>query len=73
MCNNKASYFVPRGFATEEIITKCGSTATIRGHVTTVFCEKCQDDPQVQAEHEARLAASEADNDWMHSAGWGDI
>jgi len=73
MCNNEASYFVSRGFATEEIITKCGSTATIRGHVTTVFCEECQDDPQVQAEHETRLTASEADNDWMHSAGWGDI
>ncbi len=73
MCNNEASYFVPSGYTYKEITTKCGSTATIHGHVTTVFCEKCQDNPRVQAEHEAQLALSEADNDWMHSAGWGEI
>ena len=73
MCDNEASYYVPRGYDYKEIKTTCGSTAYQNGHVTTVFCDKCLNDPQVQAEHEARLEAADEDNAWLRSAGWGEM
>jgi hypothetical protein len=73
MCNKEASYYVPRGYDYKEIKTTCGSTAYQNGYVTTVFCDDCLDDHQVQAEHETRLEAADEDNAWLRSAGWGEI
>lgn len=73
MCDKEAFYYVPRGYDYKEIQTTCGSTTYQRGHVVTVFCADCENDEQVQAEHEARLEDSDADNAWLRSAGWGEI
>ena len=73
MCANEAYYYVPRGLDYKQIKTKCGSTAYQNGYVTTVFCDDCLNDPQVQAEHEARLEAADEDNAWLRSAGWGEM
>ena len=73
MCDKEAFYYVPRGWDYKEIKTRCGSTTYQNGHVVTVFCADCENDSQVQAEHEARLEDSDADNAWLRSAGWGEI
>tara|TARA_B100000212_G_C27359251_1_gene527417 strand:+ start:671 stop:895 length:225 start_codon:yes stop_codon:yes gene_type:complete len=72
-CDNEATYFVERGFGFKEITTRCGSTTNQRGHVVTVFCDKCEADEQKMLAHEQRVRLADEDNAWLASAGWGEI
>ena len=67
MCQNKVSYYVPRGYDYREILIKCGYTDPYGGRAV---CDDCD------AKHGEQIAREEeaiaADNWASRSAGYGD-
>ena len=41
MCDNKVSYWVPRGYGHKEVLTRCGGTDV---YGQTAICEQCEKD-----------------------------
>jgi len=66
MCNEKVSYFVPKGYDYKEVFVKCGDTNPFGGQA---LCNKCIDDPAIKQQQEN----ADADNAWLKSAGWGEM
>ncbi len=66
MCNEKVSYFVPKGYDYKEVFVKCGNTNPFGGQA---LCNKCIDDPAIKQQQEN----ADADNAWLKSAGWGEM
>jgi hypothetical protein len=69
-CENKVSYYVPRGYDYREVFVKCGLT---NPHGGRAICDKCANNPNEMlriTRHEENVAA---DNDWLASAGWGEM
>tara|TARA_R110000772_G_C13067422_1_gene415979 strand:+ start:297 stop:512 length:216 start_codon:yes stop_codon:yes gene_type:complete len=69
-CSNPVTYFVPRGYSHVEISISCGSTDH-RGD--RAICETCESSPAIMKGIRAHEDAINADNDWLRSAGWGEI
>jgi len=67
MCDNKVSYYVPRGYDYREIFIKCGYTDPYGGRAV---CDDCDDKYGEQIAREEEAIA--ADNWASRSAGWGD-
>jgi hypothetical protein len=70
MCDNKVSYYVPRGYDYKETFVKCGNTDP---HGSRAICEKCAADPDEMAAIERHEENTAADNEWLRSAGWGEM
>jgi len=69
MCDNFETYYVPRGYDYRKVETRCGNTKT---DGSRAICEVCAADPKRMREIKRQEGNVRADNDWSHSAGWGD-
>lgn len=69
-CANPVTYFVPRGYSHAEITITCGSTDH-RGD--RAICETCENSPAIMQGIRDHEDAISADNDWLRSAGWGEL
>lgn len=70
MCDNQVSYFVASGFTHKEVFIKCGYTDIYGGRAQ---CDDCQASAAKREENRRILDNARADNDWLHSAGYGEI
>ena len=69
-CENKVSYYVPRGYDYREVFVKCGNT---NPYGDRAICNKCANSSVTMRgirQHEKNVAA---DNAWLKSAGWGEM
>ena len=69
-CENKVSYYVPRGYDYREVFVKCGNT---NPYGDRAICDKCASNSVIMRgirQHEENVAA---DNAWLKSAGWGEM
>lgn len=66
MCEERISYWIPKGYDYAEVKVQCGRTDP---HGGVALCEDHVHDEGVRA----HLASVEADNAWLKSAGWGEI
>lgn len=69
-CENKVSYYVQRGYGHKEVLVQCGRTDP---YGDRALCEKCQNDKAARAEHNRIVQQSKEDNEWLASAGWGEM
>ena len=69
-CPNSVTYFIPRGYSHFEMAIPCGST-DYRGD--RAVCETCGSSPVITRSLEDHEASVRADNDWLRSAGWGEL
>jgi|TARA_R110000737_G_scaffold186000_1_gene209121 hypothetical protein len=69
-CENKVSYYVPRGYDYREVFVKCGNTDP---YGNRAICEECDSDPVKMKRIEMHEANVAADNAWLKSAGWGEM
>jgi len=69
-CSNMTEQWVPRGHGGSLQPIKCGNT-NIYGD--RAICDECSSNKDRMAEIERQEANIKADNDWAHSAGWGDF
>jgi hypothetical protein len=67
MCDNRVSYYIPRGYDYREFFVKCGNTDPHGGRAVCDDCEAKYGD-EIFAEEKAVAA----DNWASRSAGWGD-
>lgn len=65
-CTNKIIKYVPRGYDYREVEYRCGSTGI---HGEAIWCSECEGSDRVRQIE----ADSEADNEWLRSAGWGEM
>ena len=68
-CKNNVSYYVPHGFDYREVLVKCGRT-DLDGE--RAICDRCRNDAATMAVIERQERNIAADNQWAHSAGYGD-
>ena len=69
-CENKVSFFVPRGYDYSEVFVKCGNT---NPQGTRAICKECSsNDDKIRSirQHEENV---KADNQTLKSAGYGEI
>ena len=69
-CSNPVSYYIPRGYSYVERSIPCGSTDH-RGD--RAISETCENSPAIMQGIRAHEDAMDADNDWLRSAGWGEL
>ena len=69
MCDNKVSFWVPRGYVYRETFVQCGRTDPWGGRAV---CDDCASDPVISADIERQEAIIAADNAASRSAGFGD-
>lgn len=65
MCDNKVSYYVPKGYNYRKTTVKCGLTDPHGGRAT---CDTCASDPDIRRHidnHEANIAYDE----WVTNRG----
>jgi len=70
MCKQHVTQYVPKGYGCEARIMTCGDTSI---HGTRLTCESCQKNPTIMQAIEDRQASMEDDNQWLASAGWGEM
>lgn len=70
MCNNLVTQYVERGFECKPVEIKCGNTG-IYGQ--RVICDKCENDEGLNERLRVQDEDIKADNEWLRSAGWGEI
>ena len=68
-CENKVSYYVPRGYDYREVVVPCGRTDP---HGNRALCDTCRKDPGKMSEAERLESIIKADNAAAASAGWGE-
>ena len=69
-CENKVSFWVERGFDYREVKVKCGNTNPYGGRT---ICESCYQDASEMKSIRDHEESVNADNDWLRSAGWGEM
>lgn len=69
-CENKVSFWVPSGYNYRETKVKCGNTDP---HGGRTICEECASNPSERKAIQQHEQNSAADNDWLRSAGWGEM
>ena len=70
MCDNKVSYYVPRGYDYKETFVKCGNTDP---QGSRAICETCEANMIIREAIERHEENMAADNAWLKSAGWGEM
>jgi hypothetical protein len=70
-CENEVEYYIESGFMNyKEVLTKCGYT---NPYGKIAICDEClnnKDKLKSIRNHEENV---KADNDWLASAGWGEM
>lgn len=69
-CENKVSYWLPRGYDYKETLVNCGNTDP---YGERAVCDDCSNNPQEMREIEQQERNAEADNAWLRSAGYGEM
>jgi hypothetical protein len=69
-CENKVTFHVATEFSTRETQVPCGRTDPWGG---TAICDKCEKDPAIMRSIRQHEENVKADNDWLRSAGWGEM
>lgn len=69
-CDNSVRYYVARGYSYRELAVKCGRTDP---YGERAICDQCSSDREKMRQIRNDEANIKADNDWLRSAGWGDI
>ena len=70
MCNNLVTQYVERGFDCKPVEIKCGNTGI---YAQRVLCTKCENDTELNDRLQIQDDDTNADNEWLRSAGWGEI
>ena len=69
-CENRVSFWVERGFDHREVKVKCGNTNPYGDRTICKNCSENSSEMKSIQDHEETVAA---DNDWLQSAGWGEM
>ena len=69
-CNNKVEYSIPTAYHYRQVTTKCGNT-DYYGERT--ICDKCRSSASTMESIRTQEANNKADNQWLKSAGWGEM
>ena len=69
MCDNKVSFWIPRGYGYRERFVKCGNTTP---HGGRAVCEVCANDPVIMRGILLAEQLIEQDNATSRSCGGGD-
>ena len=69
-CNNKVEYSIPTAYHYRQVTTKCGNT-DYYGERT--ICDKCRSSASIMESIRTQEANNKADNQWLKSAGWGEM
>ena len=70
ICNNEVSYQKEHGWGYKEVFVKCGNT-DIYGN--RAICEECENNPVIMESIRNHEKNIRADNEWLRSAGWGEM
>ena len=69
-CNNEVEYFVDTGLDYKPVLTKCGYT---NPYGRLAICDDCETNKEKMRSIRNHEANVKADNDWLTSAGGGEI
>ena len=69
-CTNKVSQYIPSGYDYREVEFDCGTTGI---HGERLLCDECKSNKNLQAQLKRQDEDFEADNEWLRSAGWGEM
>ena len=71
-CQNEVSYMVEIGDSMRyrEHMVRCGTTDP---HGERCICEECENNPTIMESIRRHQANVDADNQWLRSAGWGEM
>tara|TARA_R110000850_G_scaffold67019_8_gene149083 strand:+ start:649 stop:864 length:216 start_codon:yes stop_codon:yes gene_type:complete len=69
-CKNKFELYAPHGYDYRAYEIKCGNTDH---NGDRAVCDTCAADHNIMQDIRRHEANVQADNDWAHSAGWGDF
>ena len=69
-CENEISYFTGEMPNYTERLVKCGTT---NPYGERTICDECQSNPKIMEEIRRHQANVNADNQWLRSAGWGEM
>ena len=70
VCNNQVSYQKESGYGYKEVLIDCGNT-DIYGN--RAICGECESNPVIMEEIARHEYNMRADNQWLQSAGWGEM
>jgi len=69
-CENEISYFTGEMPNYTERLVRCGTTDP---YGKLAICQDCENNPQIMRSINDRLSNNRADNEWLRSAGWGEM
>tara|TARA_R100000687_G_C6309120_1_gene99599 strand:+ start:203 stop:421 length:219 start_codon:yes stop_codon:yes gene_type:complete len=69
-CENEVSYFTGEMPNYTERLVKCGTT---NPYGKRTICDDCRSNPKIMEEIRRHQANVDADNQWLRSAGWGEM
>ena len=69
-CTNEVEYSIPTAYHYRQVKTRCGNT-NYYGERT--ICEKCRRNSSKMESWRIQEANNKADNQWLKSAGWGEM
>ena len=69
-CINEVEYFIDTGIDYKPVLTKCGYT---NPYGRIAICDDCENDKEKMRSIRNHEANVKADNDWLASAGYGEI
>ena len=70
ICNNEVSYFTGDMPNYTERLVKCGTTDPFGERC---ICDECRSNPAIMKSIRDHQANVRADNQWLRSAGWGEM
>ena len=69
-CTNEVEYSIPTAYHYRQVKTRCGNT-NYYGERT--ICDKCRRNASKMGSIRTQEANNKADNQWLKSAGWGEM
>ena len=69
-CENEVGYFTGEMPNYTERLVKCGTTDP---YGERCICDDCRNDPKIMESIRNHQANVDADNQWLRSAGWGEM
>ena len=69
-CKNKVEQIVDKGYDVKIVELPCGSPSI---HGDRLLCDKCLNDKKLQKQLQQQDENMKADQEWLDSAGWGEM
>ena len=69
-CENEVEFQVESGLDYKTVYAKCGNT---NPYGKRTICDDCRSNPKIMEEIRRNQANVDADNQWLRSAGWGEM